>query len=347
VEKVVAVLNSLFVVFHQSIKARTHLKRWATSQSLPLRLPLRVLGTRWAASTHRALLNVFFSYETIILFIRHGCDRKDKQYATLSALGKAMSTSGFLHDVASLLDVFEHLSLMSRVFQADDLTLYRANTELNNRLICLDWLGRSEGKFMKLVREGTAVDCSWGKVPLIQSTPKLPIQLLCDRVVASLKERFRDGLQLNHFDLLDPDDTGSWDTDVALGAWSQMACGGSSTDFCKEKLSLLLRLVAPSSADAERGFSNLKRAFMNRDNMSLSTSSQLLFIKANGPPPGAFDASKFCHLWLQAHREPKRGGSTSDSSKRRKIDDSAKLGCLMRDDFAKRACLMRLLNGDL
>ncbi|PIK47650.1 hypothetical protein BSL78_15480 [Apostichopus japonicus] len=125
-QKLVQLLLSLFLFYHNSTLNRGLLRRTAEALGVKKLIPTRTGGTRWIGHTQAALNNLLSGYPAII---QHWLEIKDHNKTSADSKGKSagfiklLLSRTFLELIHFVVDITSILSILSRTFQKRDMNM--------------------------------------------------------------------------------------------------------------------------------------------------------------------------------------------------------------------------------
>ncbi|CAB4043134.1 Hypothetical predicted protein, partial [Paramuricea clavata] len=323
----------IYTIYSQSAKLQRELKNIAAELDVQLRKVDKILTTRWVASSSRAVESFWRNYPALYKHFHTLSQSNDKHKATYAGLVKRMETIEFVEDVAIMKDCLGQLSILSESLQKDRTTLLKASDYLQWTINALEKIKDSlETKYEFRNIYDSSVEFKGVELKSFQSRTgyksfnrKQFLQGLIDnlqrRMIVSSEK-----ILLNQIESLCPEKwsrgekipwlKGEQDVISLCERFNINATGivTSYREFFNDPRNIpslveerllkgLIQIVPVSSAEAERGFSQMNLVCTkSSSSMSVSHLSSLMFISINGPPVQFWEASLAVQQWLEHHK---------------------------------------------
>lgn len=332
VNHVKSMLDKLYSVYSYSPKAQRELEQCASAVGSQLRKIGRVLGVRWVASSFQSLEAVWISYAALHSHsYESDSSQSAKHKATYAGIRTTLESKEFVHSLAVMLDALKEVSTLSKTLQSESCTLTKAYQLLKRTVRVL--MTQKEGTGAYYQQYLQAIESGYFKgVRLASKGRQLDQKAFIQALVDNLSSRLDNNVSnsedftslLGEFDIVD---SKKWPTDIetpwlvgesrlrSLCERFGLAFGDyleSFRDFIDNpeftpaaitKLQSILNSLPVSSADCERGFSTMNVICTDlRNALTVSHTSNLMFISLVGPPLSKFCPKSYVKLWLRSHR---------------------------------------------
>ena len=175
-------LDKIYAIFHQSNKAQIQLKDIAEELDMQINKIGRVLGSRWAASSLRAVKAVWNAYPPLYTFFK-----SEEKY---SGMAKRLQNLNFLKDLALMADILSEISVLSVALQSRSLTLPKAEALIKRSIRAFELLVDRPGFHEKQIEDKLGSDL-FQEIGMTENEKfvSLPRQDLLRSVIKSLKTR--------------------------------------------------------------------------------------------------------------------------------------------------------------
>ena len=125
-------MDKFYSHFSQSTKNLQEVEAVAHDLSVQLLRIVRVLGTRWVASSQRTVKAVWSAHRPLFVFLYFDKGAEDQsrdsvQRATMRGIANRLCSKQFVEDLGLMYDVLEELSSLSVQLQSRDMTLERSD----------------------------------------------------------------------------------------------------------------------------------------------------------------------------------------------------------------------------
>ena len=175
-------LDKIYAIFHQSNKAQIQFKDIAEELDMQINKIGRVLGSRWAACSLRAVKAVWNAYPALYTFFK-----SEEKY---SGMAKRLQNLNFLKDLALMADILSEISVLSVALQSRSLTLPKAEALIKRSIRAFELLVDRPGFHEKQIEDKLGSDL-FQEIGMTENEKfvSLPRQDLLSSVIKSLKTR--------------------------------------------------------------------------------------------------------------------------------------------------------------
>ena len=327
----------IYTIYSQSAKMQRDLKIIAAEIDVQLRKVDKFLTTRWVASSSRAVESFWRNYPALYKHFLELSQSNDKHKATYAGLAKRMETIEFVEDVVCVYEGvyvrLGQLSILSESLQKNCTTLFKASDFLQWTINALGKIKDSlETKYEFKTIYDSSVEFKGVELKSFQSRSgynSFNRKQFLQGLIDNLQRRMiylSEEILLNQIESLCPK---KWPGGETVGPWIKgkkdvvalcerfkintadiiTSYREYSSDprtipaLVEERLLKGLLQVAPvSSAEAERGFSQMDLVCIkSRSGLSVAHLSSLMFIHMNGPPVQFWEAISSVKRWLERH----------------------------------------------
>ena len=327
-------VDELYKVFSMSPKNQRELQSVAESLSVELLKIQRVFDVRWVFSSFLAVKAVLHNYCALFKHFK-ACSmdghKTSKERSKYAGLAKKLQNWLFVSEACMVKDALRCLKLFSLYVQRNDANVIDITSHLEvlkDKLLAMKQEdGRALAKFLCSFRDGSCYktvevnkkdsdDAQFEKVRcqffqalhdnIVQRFPCT--DLLNAARCLNLCSLPVDPLQRALFGESDIallcktfgcDGADAADTVLQYSVWKKH--DGRSMGQKLRKLVDLLKVLPVSSAECERGFSQMNLHHTSgRNRLLVSSVNNLLMVSVNGPPIHAFNAEKYVISWLKS-----------------------------------------------
>lgn len=167
-------MDKIYSLYSKSPKNQRELAECASALEQEIQKIGKTLGTRWVASSFRAVSSVWYGYSAIYNHFEKAKvdkDRTSTDRATYSGLSKNFSSSQFLLNLAIMYDVLAELSMLSESLQDRNTTIVYADKLIRRSIRFFESLEEKPGtKYLEaLVAQNSG---NFNNIPLTNN-PKL------------------------------------------------------------------------------------------------------------------------------------------------------------------------------
>lgn len=186
-------MDKLHSTYSKSTKNQRELAECAKDLDIEINKIGKVLGTRWVASSFRAVTAVWFGYSALYKhFELAKVDKKrsSTERAMYSGLSKKLSSTEFLLDLAIMYDILAELSMLSEALQSQETTVIYADKLIRRSIQFFEVMREKPGT--KTLEAKIAIkDGQFGVVPLKENrkNPTINHQKLVSSVINNLRVR--------------------------------------------------------------------------------------------------------------------------------------------------------------
>lgn len=186
-------MDKVYSVYSRSPKNQRELAECASGLDQEINKIGKILGTRWVASSFRAVSATWYGYGALnrhFDFAKADKSRNLTERAMYSGLSKRCSSPQFLLDLAIMYDILAELSMLSESLQNQETTVIYADKLIRRSVRFFEAMKENPGtKTLEAkicIREGT-----FNGVPLIENhtIPTINHQQLITSVINNLKRR--------------------------------------------------------------------------------------------------------------------------------------------------------------
>ncbi|KAF5281765.1 hypothetical protein FQR65_LT14560 [Abscondita terminalis] len=332
INRMTSFLDKLYTVYHASPKNARQLKECAKMLELQLLKIGRVLSVRWVASSFRTVSAIWEDYEALVLHFQlrksTGNDTEKATRSTFEGLHRKITSVEFVLDLGLMCDALQELSELSLDLQKKDIDLYTAHVKIECLIDVFERRGEIPGPYYEKALEA-AKTLKFQGIELHKknraSDPPISPASFYQHLKTSIESRLlseEDVKLVKCTEVLNPKKwppVGSKDRILygekeiqtlsktlqlserestrALRLQLKMPDNALSPEL--QKIERTVKTVAISSAEAERGFSQMNLIVTpDRSSLSVVTTSALLFIRIVGPPLAKFDPAPYVKSWL-------------------------------------------------
>lgn len=322
-------IDKIYVIFHQSNKNQIELSNISEQLEIDIIKIGRVLGPRWAACSLRSTLAVWRAYPALHTFFS-----SNKQYA---GMAKRLENKYFLQDLALMIDVLSEISLLSNGLQARNLDILKAENLITRTIRAFQMLENDKGIYEKKVEEVIGSE-SFQNINFVENLkfPAIPRQKLLQNIVVHMKKRLMecDHLKMsnqiqNNLEFIKIFEPSYWNLSEVLVPWQAgeeqlhsfyktfkyAVDKNEFRDFVEnilknpenyntpegvQKAKNIMKTIAVSSAEAERGFSQMNVICTDkRSRLTVSNISNILTINLTGLPLKDWNSVPVVKKWLR------------------------------------------------
>ncbi|KAJ6657829.1 hypothetical protein lerEdw1_001879 [Lerista edwardsae] len=282
-------LDKIFTIFHQSNKNQIELTSISEDLGLEIIKIGRVLGPRWAACSFRSAMAVWRAYPAL-----HQYFSSNPKYSGMAA---RLENIHFMTDLALMIDILQELDVLSRGLQARDVHIITAEKLVRRSIAAFQMLVKEKGTYEKKVTELITSETYKNiEFVENERFIRLPRERLLESIIANLEKRLMDcghlrasgsqsqaSTKLQFLKFLEPE---YWNIEEVVVPWKAAEeqllafteffnCQidiNEYRDFLEgvlrnphnysiptsiQKAKNVVRTIAVSSAEAERGFSKM------------------------------------------------------------------------------------------
>lgn len=334
-------IDSLYSTYSQSPKSYDELKECAAELDTVLKKLGRILDTRWAASSLRAVKSIWDSYPALAA---HFGKPHSNNRAKFEGLRKTFTSTQFLSNLALMYDALKEVSNLSLALQKRSVGLVESHQLINQTIRAVEYMIDHPGKYLsealEAVEEGKfkAVDLHSGKVQTINArqffrslNDNLKNRMLTVASRRGEKASQRENNQAEYQSLLSQvsvTDSSRWppnfddipmfgegeiseiatrfhldviSTVVAFKVYKAM--GGRDLPPELKAIKSVLSIIPISTAECERSFSVMNNVLTGKRNqLTIPNLSCLMFISIMGPPLTLFRPKQYVKNWVKRGR---------------------------------------------
>lgn len=318
-------LDKLYTLYSTSPAKQRELETCAGDLCEVLKIG-RVLGTRWCASSRKALNAIWQSYPALATHFE-----RNKASATYAGLHKILTSKTFVMNLSLMLDAFSEIGTLSLVFQNDQTNLSVAFSHTKRCIRALKKLKSKElGEKLQLAEQSIELKVHMG-IDLTDNPKVVRInhnqfyQALVDNIESRMEV---DSAMTDFLDMVDVLDPLKWPTAVespwpegekrikmladkfrfdgvgqVTNAFRDYLDNQNHCPILIKQLKSIVHTLPVSTADCERGFSAMNNiATKLRNRLLVDNVSNLMFISLVGPPLSQFQPEKYVADWVKTHR---------------------------------------------
>lgn len=169
-------MDKIYSIYSRSPKNQRELAECASSLEQEIQKIGKILGTRWVASSYRAVSSVWYGYSAIYNHFEKAKvdkDRSSTERAMYSGLSRQFSSSQFLLNLAIMYDILAELSMLSESLQNRETTVVYADKIIRRSIRFFENLKEKPGT-KSLEAFVAKNDGHFNNVPLTNS-PKITV----------------------------------------------------------------------------------------------------------------------------------------------------------------------------
>ncbi|XP_058049428.1 E3 SUMO-protein ligase KIAA1586-like [Ahaetulla prasina] len=281
-------IDKIYTIFHQSNKNQIELTKISEQLGIEIIKFGRVLGPRWAACSLRSTLAVWRAYPAL-----HQYFHTNEKYSGMAA---RLENIFFMNVLALMIDILNEIALLSTALQARNIDIIKAEKLVIRSVKAFEMLRKEKGVYEKKVDVLLTSD-TFRSIKFVENRRflGLPRERLLEIIIINLNKRlmdcehlktgsqFQDKNKLQFLNFLEPDYWNIGEVIVPWKAAEEQLLEFSDIfnyeinindyrDFVEnvlkdsknyaipgsiQKAKNIVRTIAVSSAEAERGFSKM------------------------------------------------------------------------------------------
>ncbi|XP_063805906.1 E3 SUMO-protein ligase KIAA1586-like [Pseudophryne corroboree] len=327
-------IDKIYTIFHQSNKNQIELTKISEQLGIEIIKIGRVLGPRWAACSLRSTLAVWRAYPAL-----HHYFSSNAKYLGMATRLKNIF---FFTDLALMIDILNEISLLSNALQARNTDIIKAEKLVIRSIKAFEMLEKEKGPYEKKINELiTSESYKNIDFVENHRFVGLPRETLLEGIVTNLKKRlmdcghlkascsqFNDSNTFKFLTFLEPD---YWNIEEVIVPWkaaeeqlhvfntyfNYQIDINEYRDFVEnvlknyqnysipesvQRAKNIVRTIAVSSAEAERGFSKMNIICSEkRSRLTVSNISNIMIISLIGLPLKEWNPTPTVQRWLRVN----------------------------------------------
>uniref|UniRef100_A0ABM5GK37 LOW QUALITY PROTEIN: E3 SUMO-protein ligase KIAA1586 homolog n=1 Tax=Pogona vitticeps TaxID=103695 RepID=A0ABM5GK37_9SAUR len=311
-------IDKIYTIFHQSNKNQIELIKISEQLGIEIIKIGRVLGPRWAACSLRSTLAVWRAYPALYHYFSSN--------AKYLGMATRLKNIFFLTDLALMIDILNEISLLSNALQARNTDILKAEKLVIRSIKAFEMLEKEKGPYEKKVINELITSESYKNIDFVENHRfvGLPRETLLE---ASCSQ-FDDNNTLQFLTFLEPD---YWNIEEVIVPWkaaeeqlhvfntffNYQVDINEYRDFVEnvlknyqnysipesvQRAKNIVRTIAVSSAEAERGFSKMNIICSEkRSRLTVSNISNIMVINLIGLPLKEWNPTPTVQRWLRVN----------------------------------------------